>query len=68
MIRLWIQNDNIKHLEKLDKTIRDLDKVANGLKMINVIESLDRAKVRLKETEFEMNTYSPGEEVEEKTR
>lgn len=59
MIRVWVQSDDIKHLERLDKTMRDLDKVSKGLKMTNVIESLDRAKVRLKETDYECNLYSP---------
>ena len=54
-----MQSDDIKHLERLDKTMRDLDKVSKGLKMTNVIESLDRAKVRLKETDYECNLYSP---------
>ena len=48
--------------------MRDLEKVSKGLKMANVIERLETAKVRLKETEYECNTYNAAEEVEEKTR
>lgn len=39
--------------------MRDLEKVARGLKMVNVMESLESAKVRLKEADYECNMYNP---------
>ena len=43
MIRKWIANEDVKNLDKFDKTLRDLEKLARGLKMQRVIESVEIA-------------------------
>ena len=44
MIRKWIANEDVKNLDKFEKTLRDLEKLARGLKMQRVIESVEKER------------------------
>ena len=52
MIRKWIANEDTKNQEKFDKTLRDLEKMARGLKMQRVIETVEKAMEELNDKEF----------------
>ncbi len=53
MVRKWIASEDTKYLEKLEKTLRDMDKLARGLKMGRVIECVEMAHASLEDKAFE---------------
>ncbi len=68
MVRRWISSEDVKHYEKFDKMLQDMDKLAKAFKMGSVVEAIQRGRALLKEKGFEISIYSMEAEIEEKTR
>lgn len=52
-IRKWIATDDAKNSEKFDKALRDMEKLARGLKMQRVVESVENARAQIEHPAFE---------------
>lgn len=55
-IAAWLQADDIKHLERLDKSLRDLEKMSLVLRVPGVVQAASTARSKLWEARAKSTT------------